>query len=308
MPSTQPRESSQSLHRHVPQNSKAARSAADKVNREVQKARARHKRQEEAKDSLQKRREQAIGIGKKVYLEERGKWKRSCAPEQRIVVWTEGQAQREKRRERMERITRRKNKDQRRKRATPERKKKQKKQKREQKDADKQRKRAAQERKKKRKEEQRTAETKQKAESARQREEADRARKQEKARRRREETAGWEEADFKRERAERKRKAKQPPPSSQGLPPEQSPPPLQQPRESLYSIVGIPSSSTHEEVVKACRKKRIEVHPDKVSGQTQTPAEEARVNERAKQVGHAADILCDAALRRKYDDKLARRG
>ncbi|MCJ1466588.1 hypothetical protein MMC07_005208 [Pseudocyphellaria aurata] len=69
-----------------------------------------------------------------------------------------------------------------------------------------------------------------------------------------------------------------------------------------YATLRIPSNSSAEEIVKAAKKRRIEVHPDRTKRQEGLLAEdlEALDNE-AKEVGFAAEILSDELLRKQYD-------
>ena len=76
------------------------------------------------------------------------------------------------------------------------------------------------------------------------------------------------------------------------------------PAEDLYAILGIDRTFNVEEIVKAARKKRVEVHPDRCRTQNLSPEEELVINERAKAVGQAADVLCDDNARAKYNDRV----
>ena len=75
---------------------------------------------------------------------------------------------------------------------------------------------------------------------------------------------------------------------------------------TFYEILGISPFSTQEEILKAAKRKRIETHPDRFSGQNLGPSDVDTIIERSKMVGHAADILCDPTARLKYDNKLAK--
>ncbi|KAL8970958.1 MAG: hypothetical protein Q9197_003537 [Variospora fuerteventurae] len=72
----------------------------------------------------------------------------------------------------------------------------------------------------------------------------------------------------------------------------------------LYSCLGLSVWSPQEEVVQAARRKRIEVHPDRVKKADMTDDDLQRVDEIAKEVGQAADILSDPVKRVKYDADL----
>lgn len=77
------------------------------------------------------------------------------------------------------------------------------------------------------------------------------------------------------------------------------------PMQNYYTILGVSPSCTHEEIIKAAKKKRIESHPDRFSGQILGISDVDVIVERSKMVGHAADILCDPTARQKYNSKLA---
>ncbi|KAI4188804.1 MAG: hypothetical protein LQ348_003883 [Seirophora lacunosa] len=72
----------------------------------------------------------------------------------------------------------------------------------------------------------------------------------------------------------------------------------------LYGCLDLSVSSPYEEVVQAARRRRIEVHPDKVKKPGMTDEELRRIDEIAKEVGQAADILSDPIKRAKYDREL----
>ena len=114
-----------------------------------------------------------------------------------------------------------------------------------------------------------------------------------------EEDSNWED-DY--EEEERRRSRYEPRPLL--LAPEQ---------DNLYTLLGVNFGSTQQEILKAARRKRVEVHPDRFSSRNLSPEEEVRINERAKMVGHAADILCDGNARARYDgdfehaERMARR-
>ena len=71
-----------------------------------------------------------------------------------------------------------------------------------------------------------------------------------------------------------------------------------------YRTLDIDPSSTHEEVLRAARKKRIETHPDKFIKDGLPSEGLTKVIETSKNVGWAADILCDPKKRQKYDIEL----
>ena len=69
-----------------------------------------------------------------------------------------------------------------------------------------------------------------------------------------------------------------------------------------YAMLGIPSNSSAEEIIKASRQKRIEVHPDRLMNQQGlTPQDLEAINSLAKNVGFAAEVLSNERSRRKYD-------
>ena len=74
-----------------------------------------------------------------------------------------------------------------------------------------------------------------------------------------------------------------------------------------YATLKIPRNSTHKEILVAAKKRRIEVHPDNVKrhgGGKMTEEDMESMEDEAKRVGWAADILCDEGLREKYEGKL----
>ena len=81
---------------------------------------------------------------------------------------------------------------------------------------------------------------------------------------------------------------------------ENSTPPLDH-----YAALNISHNATEAEIIKAARKRRIETHPDKFAGKFYTQKEADAINTRAQNVGLAADVLCDATARRRYDGEMA---
>lgn len=79
--------------------------------------------------------------------------------------------------------------------------------------------------------------------------------------------------------------------SSQGIPP-------------LYQYLKVHPASSHDAIAEAARKRRIEVHPDRLKRPGMTQSEVKEIDERAKDVGYAADVLLDAAKRSKYDREM----
>lgn len=75
----------------------------------------------------------------------------------------------------------------------------------------------------------------------------------------------------------------------------------------LYGDLRIHPSSTQGEIAQAARKRRIEVHPDKLKKPGMTDKELEKIDQTAMQVGRAADILLDPEKKAKYDKKLTDR-
>lgn len=73
-----------------------------------------------------------------------------------------------------------------------------------------------------------------------------------------------------------------------------------------YATLNILRHSTHEEILVAAKRRRIETHPDsfKRRGGELAQEEVDRLEEEAKKVGWAADILSDVILRENYDARL----
>ncbi|KAL8746150.1 MAG: hypothetical protein Q9184_007784, partial [Pyrenodesmia sp. 2 TL-2023] len=79
--------------------------------------------------------------------------------------------------------------------------------------------------------------------------------------------------------------------SSRGIPP-------------LYAYLKVDPTSSHDAIADAARKRRIEVHPDRLKRPGMTQPELKEIDETAKDVGYAADVLLDAAKRSKYDREM----
>ena len=71
-----------------------------------------------------------------------------------------------------------------------------------------------------------------------------------------------------------------------------------------YGCLKIRFSSSYTEIAQAARKRRIEVHPDKLKKPGMSDEELLKIDEIAKQVGWAADILLDERRKAKYDREL----
>ena len=84
----------------------------------------------------------------------------------------------------------------------------------------------------------------------------------------------------------------------------ETPPPEPTPEGELdlYAILKVNRRSTVEEIAKAAKKRRIEIHPDRLERQKGLSLEEKEtIREKAKQVGFAADILSDVKRKQMYD-------
>lgn len=69
-----------------------------------------------------------------------------------------------------------------------------------------------------------------------------------------------------------------------------------------YGTLGIPSSSSVEEIARASRQRRIEVHPDRLKRQEGlSPEELEAIDIEAKNVGFAAEVLSNETQRLRYD-------
>ncbi|KAG6999555.1 hypothetical protein G7Y79_00034g069780 [Physcia stellaris] len=72
-----------------------------------------------------------------------------------------------------------------------------------------------------------------------------------------------------------------------------------------YAILGVRRLAPHAAIVKAAKAKRVECHPDRVKrGQELCPEMERAVDEWAKKVGCAAEVLGDRGLRRRYEEEI----
>ena len=73
------------------------------------------------------------------------------------------------------------------------------------------------------------------------------------------------------------------------------------PMPDHYKTLGIARDAPAEEIERAARKMRINCHPDKLKRKGTTPEEDSQIDEHAKTVGWAADILCNKVSKEKYD-------
>ena len=84
-----------------------------------------------------------------------------------------------------------------------------------------------------------------------------------------------------------------------------SPPPsADPPAADYYSLIGISSTASHSDVLKAIKKARIANHPDRFMNKNLSPQDLEKVVERSKCIGQACDVLEDPSARRVYDAKL----
>lgn len=88
------------------------------------------------------------------------------------------------------------------------------------------------------------------------------------------------------------------------------PSPVQQPSRGgdLYKILKVSPEASHAEIVSVARRRRIEVHPDRLQHHHpgMTPSTVDRIDTEAQNVGLAADTLCDETRRRSYDNSVRR--
>ena len=69
-----------------------------------------------------------------------------------------------------------------------------------------------------------------------------------------------------------------------------------------YETLGVKYGASQDEIAIAARAMRIKVHPDRLKrAGGLTPADLDAIDERAKRVGWAADVLCSENSREKYD-------
>ena len=69
----------------------------------------------------------------------------------------------------------------------------------------------------------------------------------------------------------------------------------------MYAIIDISRQSSHDEIKRATREKRIATHPDKLKRESLSKSEEDRIE---KMVGWAADIVLDPEKRRQHDTEV----
>ncbi|KAL8792915.1 MAG: hypothetical protein Q9195_004492 [Heterodermia aff. obscurata] len=78
-----------------------------------------------------------------------------------------------------------------------------------------------------------------------------------------------------------------------------TPPPL----PDHYMLLGIARNASADDIKRAARLMRVLCHPDRFRRNDPTPEEIVQIEERAKNVGWAADILCNEETKKRYDEK-----
>ena len=68
-----------------------------------------------------------------------------------------------------------------------------------------------------------------------------------------------------------------------------------------YATLGISFNASTEDIRKAAKSKRVEVHPDKCIKHDMSEVEKAKIHEISVSVGQAADVLMDGKQKKKYD-------
>ena len=76
---------------------------------------------------------------------------------------------------------------------------------------------------------------------------------------------------------------------------------------NYYAMLGISPFASRDEVRRAAKSKRVEVHPDKCVKPDMSEIEKEKAYEVAAAVGQAADVLTGAELKWWYDKKVAHR-
>lgn len=74
---------------------------------------------------------------------------------------------------------------------------------------------------------------------------------------------------------------------------------------NYYATLGISSFASPDQIKRAAKSKRVEVHPDKCIKPDMSEIEKAKAYENAAAVGQAADVLTDGELKWRYDKKVA---
>ena len=70
---------------------------------------------------------------------------------------------------------------------------------------------------------------------------------------------------------------------------------------ALYAILALSPEATQAEIIRAARRRRIQVHPDKLKTAGMAQEDIDRIEDEAQEVGLAADTLCDEVSRGEYD-------
>lgn len=73
----------------------------------------------------------------------------------------------------------------------------------------------------------------------------------------------------------------------------------------IYALFDLSPLASQAEIARAVRKKRAEVHPDRLRRAGMSREDMERIDRRARIVGGAADVLMDVEMRRKYDERRA---
>lgn len=82
------------------------------------------------------------------------------------------------------------------------------------------------------------------------------------------------------------------------------PPSAKAPAVDYYTLIGIPSTTSHADILKAIKKTRIANHPDRFMNKNLPAQELEKIVERSKSIGQACDVLEDPRARQAYDAKL----
>ncbi|KAI4222036.1 MAG: hypothetical protein L6R36_006458 [Xanthoria steineri] len=114
----------------------------------------------------------------------------------------------------------------------------------------------------------------------------------------------------KRKQSKAKASPKTPPGASAKPPPKASPKPAPQPpikpkassaAPDLYALLGVNPRSSRQAIERAAKKKRIDCHPDKLKRNGMSDPELQAIDDWAKEVGGAAEVLLDPSKRAQYD-------
>lgn len=121
---------------------------------------------------------------------------------------------------------------------------------------------------------------------------------------------GWSYRDNERTPPTAKAPPKTPPKASTKPPPKASPKPPPKPpinpetspaAMDLYAVLGVNPSSSPQDIEKAAKKRRIDCHPDKLKRMDMSNPELQAIDDWAKEVGGAAEVLLDPRKRVRYD-------